>query len=330
MYKIFWLGSPFFAPSITTSECTVVQHDFKQHETFSWDDIVLHAGFTPDIVVVADKSRPPFVRGIESFPCLTVFLCIDSHIHSWYPRYAQGFDLCLVSLRDHLKLFQNMRLEDDHILWMPAFAKDHDQPLPAEPLWDVLFVGTVNKEITPKRLIFLEHLRTILGDRLHITQGDYRTLYPKGKVILNYCEHGDLNFRVFEALGCGGCLVTPAIANGQQELFCDRKHFLTYQPDNAEDAARKALTLLNTPQLRATLAAQGNAEINKAHRASHRAAAFLEALKKIDIKKTVDERCAKAASIHQQYLRFLYLLHAESSEAPAARALYLAEAKRYS
>ncbi len=330
MYTIFWLGNPFFSPALTALGCKVVHHNFCDASTFGWDDIIRLTGAPPDIVVVADKSRPPFVRGIETFPCFTVFLCVDSHIHSWYPYYAQGFDLCLVSLRDHLPLFENMRLSHDDLLWSPAFAKDHDLPATATPQWDVLFVGTVNKETTPKRSIFLKHLQSLLPGRLHITTGDYRALYPKGRVVLNYCEHGDLNFRVFEAMGCGSCLLTPDIANGQPDLFTNGVHFRTYPPNDVHAAAHIAKELLEAPdEIRTLLRQNGLQAVNSAHRATHRATKFLEQLCRTDMRQTVQKRLANAPAIHQHYLRFLYLLHAEASQGAYLRSTYLNEAQRY-
>jgi hypothetical protein len=329
MLTIFWLGSPFFAPSLSALGCNVIRHDFKGPETFGWNDIVRLAGCVPDMVVVADKSSPPFVRGIETFPCLTAFLCIDSHIHSWYPRYAQAFDICMVSLRDHLPWFRNMRLADDSVWWMPAFAKDQDLPRTMTAAWDLLFVGTVNAQTTPRRKIFLEKLREEIPGRLHVTTGSYRDLYPQGKVILNYCEHGDLNFRVFEALGCGCCLLTPAVENGQQELFRDGVHLRTYPPDDAHAAARAALDLLAADPLRRTLAENGLAAVDAGHRSRHRAQNFLEKIDKMDVQKTIDRRLQQAPAIHDRYLRLLYLLHAETSSGPYLRETYLKEACRY-
>lgn len=85
MRKLFWIGSPFFAQALRDEGWQVHAMDFQQVAVFGWDDLVREAGWEPDVVVVADKSRPPFVLGMESFPCLTVFYCVDSHIHSWYP-----------------------------------------------------------------------------------------------------------------------------------------------------------------------------------------------------------------------------------------------------
>ena len=100
--KLLWLGSPFFSGALSDCGWEVRVHNFEEIAVFAWEDLVRLAGWEPDVLVVADKSRPPFVLGMEAFPCLTLFYAVDTHIHSWYPWYAQGFDACLVTPRvDH-------------------------------------------------------------------------------------------------------------------------------------------------------------------------------------------------------------------------------------
>ncbi|MEG2171942.1 MAG: glycosyltransferase, partial [Desulfovibrionaceae bacterium] len=212
--KLFWIGSPFFAPALTACGWQIHIFNFEYMAVFTWDDLVRMAGWEPDVVVVADKSRPPFVVGMEQFPCVTVFYCVDSHIHSYYPLYAQAFDVCLVSLKDHMHTFLAKKLCAEQVWWFPAFAPDISLESAAASahtdfIWDCLFVGTVDAATNRARAEFLAALKNLVPS-LHVTHGDYRNLFPQGRILLNHCAAGDLNFRVFEAMGCGGCLLTPA------------------------------------------------------------------------------------------------------------------------
>ena len=270
MKRLLWIGSPFFSTALPDCGWELCAINFENLSVFSWADLVARAGWEPDVLVVADKSRPPFVLGIEDMPCLTVAYCVDTHIHSWLPLYAQAFDLCLVSLRDHLQFFTNKAIEKEHVHWFPAFAKDDDRPCPLEEEWDCLFVGTLNAEKTPKRMAFLQELRPFVPG-LHAVRGDYRQLLPKGRVALNHCEAGDLNFRVFEALGCGACLLTPRVGHGLLDLFQDGVHLVTYTKDDAQDAARRIGELLANPLKRSLLRTAGLAAIDARHRSRHRA-----------------------------------------------------------
>ena len=358
MHKLLWIGSPFFANDMAKCGWDLRFHNFEHTAVFHWQDLVELADGPPDVLVVADKSRPPFVLGMENFPCLTIFYCVDSHIHSYYPYYAQGFDVCLVSLRDHIERFQNLALANERIIHAPAFAKDDDLPqiepesilnniigTEVEP-WDLLFVGNVNPETTPLRKDFLDHLgQEIPG--LHVTRGDYRSLFPKAKIVLNYCELGDLNFRVFEALGCGSCLLTPMVGHGFTEIFTPGKDLFTYEMKNWEDAAAKVRWLLEHPGLRLEAAKLGQAKVNASHRAIHRAEALTNYLLNLAspanipgkpkspgysaetllFQNTTGHRLARAKAIHHKYLRFIYLLLAEQMDDPLLKKSYLAAGK---
>ena len=326
MQRIFWIGSPFFCSSLEECGWQVHYFNFEDVAVFAWQDLVRMAGWEPEVVVVADKSRPPFVLGIEDFPCLTVFYAVDSHIHSWYPHYAQAFDCCLVSLFDHQELFLGKRMHKDLVLWSPPFARNEDQPSPGTPTeWDSLFVGTVSASLTPKRAHFFEELKALVPG-LHVTRGNYRQLFPKARVLINHCEGDDLNFRVFEALGCGGCLVTPRVGHGMSELFVDGEHMVTYAQNDAADAAAKIGFLLGDRELTSYIARTGLALVNAKHRALHRAQTFTDFMCDIwmqDVQYIIDERRARAHVIREQWLRMLYLLLAEEIPYPQLQAAYL-------
>lgn len=332
MQRLLWIGSPFFANELRTCGWQdVAFYNFEDARLFDWDALTRLAGFTPDVLVVADKSRPPFVLGMEHFPCLTVFYSVDSHIHTWQPWYAQAFDICLVSLRDHLGGFAGAFLPEERIWWSPPFAQAADQPDErAEKRWDCLFVGTVSAN-TPRRAAFLQAVgRGIPG--LHVTRGSYRQLFPQGRILLNQCEHGDLNFRVFEAMACGGCLLTPRVGHGLLELFTEGEHLACYKAHDAEDALRQVAELLDAPDVMARMRSEAAMAIDKAHRARHRALAFSQRLWSLGTdgaRALVAARQARAEAICDQCLKLPYLLWASEVPSPAMRAGYLSAARGY-
>ena len=66
MRRLLWIGNPFFCRSLR--QCgwdAVATHNFETPQAYGWDDLCRLAGFTPDVLVVADKSRAPFVLGVE-------------------------------------------------------------------------------------------------------------------------------------------------------------------------------------------------------------------------------------------------------------------------
>lgn len=330
MQKILWLGAPYFASAL--KDCgweNVVTHTPATYEIYSWSDLVRIAGFEPDVLVLADLSTPPYVLGIENFPCLTVFYSVDSHIHSWHPYYAQAFDACLVSLGDHVKHFANIYLGLERILWSPAFAPEKAIPDPdARKIWNCLFVGTNDQALMPKRHAFLRDLASQTPG-LQIKSGDYTRLFPQAHVLVNQAEHGDLNFRVFEAMGCGGCLVTPRIGHGLDKMFVDGEHYVGYSQDDAGDAAYRIKFLLENPDLCEHIGKAALAEINARHRPIHRAQAFTDHLCDLAMQgadEIIRQRRSKAASICSQALSMLYLSWANELPVQSHKKAFLAAA----
>lgn len=329
--NILWIGNPFFAPAL--KDCgwkNVRLHYFRDFQVFGWDDLLDIAGFEPDVVVYGDMSTPPFILGIEDFPCMTVLYAVDTHIHSWLPFYAQGFDACMVSLRDHIPNFYGPALGRERVWWSPPHAPDETgQIQEASREWDCLFVGTCNENLMPKRFAFLKALgRKIPG--LHIETGDFRKLFPRAKVLVNHAEHGDLNFRTFEGPGCGGCLVTPQMGHGFSDIFKDGVHLLAYKPDDPDDAARKINYLLEHPDLQENMRKAALMEINAHHRASHRARAFTKNVERVfaeGIESIVEKRGKNAENLRKQCLAIPFLHWANSITDPQIKQAYLAAAR---
>jgi len=325
---VAWFGREYFAGSLAQFGWRTSIHSYHQPRVFTWEDVVAACGQVPDVLALGDRSHPPPFLGLESYPCLTVFYSVDSHIHSWHPLYAQAFDACLAGLKDDLPRFREVRLGTERVLWSPAYAPNSElMPwTPAEPEWDLLFAGTVDPETTPGRLAFLDRLREEFPG-LAVRQGDFRELFPRGRVILNVAERGDLNFRVFEALAMGKPLLTPRTGNGLLDLFVDGEDLLTYAMDDPADCAAKARWLLAHPAKAQAMARSGLAKVDAAHRAIHRARACGEFLA-ARLAAGFQERQDMARRIHKSVLRPLHLHWAEVSSDPALKEAYLRDARR--
>lgn len=325
--KIAWVGGQYFWPEVKAMGHDVTHCSLTKHPIWTWDEIVAYLGGEPDMVVYGDKSQQPPLPDIEKFPCHTVFYCIDSHIHSWYPMYAQGFDLAAVSLRDHLPRFRQ-RLDDDQVLWLPPYPIGREQP-PTDPPkkeWDLLFAGKVDPETSPKRSAFLKEL-TARFPNLEVREGVFGELFPRARVVLNYAERNDLNFRVFEALACESCLVTPEVGHGLTTLFENGTHLATYPQDNMDRLIDIVCGLLADSDRREAMAQAGLAEINAKHRAEHRAETLMKAIDRLD-DSLIEKRLAAARSIHSKYMKLVYLHWAEACGDSDLGRTYLAAATK--
>lgn len=322
MRHVCWIGNPYFCKGLEDHGWTVTFIARRKPVITTWDDVLAACGTAPDVVVLGDASLPPILAGIERWPCLTAFHCVDAHIHSWHPVYAQAFDLCSVSLKDELSKFQGSLLGEDRILWLPPWAPDDMRPRDTDREWDLLFAGTVDPETTPGRLAFLRELERRFP-ALHVTSGDFRELFPRARVVLNYCERGDLNFRVFEALGTGACLLTPEVGHGQDVLFTPGKDLFTYPADDMDALIRTAEALLADADARAHAGASGLARVDAAHRAAHRAAAYSDWLLGHDAAALVARRHQLADVLFGSVLKLLYLHFAEKTQREDLRAAWL-------
>ncbi len=320
--SLVWVGNAYFSSHLADYGIDVTRMNTRTPGV-SYDEIVEAASGPPDVVVYGDWSIPPPLTDIVSYPCLTLFFCVDSHIHSWYSFYAQAFDLLVLNLKDNLPQFLGKRLVQDDCLWMPLYAKSRDRPIVQEKTTDVLFVGTVDPETTPIRAVFLEKLGELLHG-LEVTRGDYRSLYGRARIVLNIAERGDFNFRVFEAMGCGSCLLTPHTGHGLDELFVDGKDLHCYRQNDPQHAAEVARRLLADDDLRRETETRALATIDAGHRDTHRAARLAAFVKeKLATPERVQRRLRQKQVIHDAYLKLLYLHFAEKIDDPALQALYL-------
>lgn len=317
-----WIGNPYFCESMVEQDMEIFHIPLEADRFLHWEDVVQACGAPPDIAILGDNSLPPFLADIEAWPCLTVFHCVDSHIHSWHPFYAQAFDLCSVSLKDNIPYF-SMRLPTGRVHWTPPWAPNNFGPRDTPKEWDVLFAGNVHPEKTPKRHTFLSHLKTRFP-ALHITKGDFGKLFPKARIVLNYCEMGDLNFRVFEALGTGSCLATPDVGHGQEELFTAGTDLFTYNIEDMDGLVALLEQLLEDESARDHAAQNGLAKIDAEHRESHRAEEYARWIRSFNAQAIVRERLELKAEIHRKVLKFLYLHFAKQESIPALREAYTA------
>lgn len=331
---LVWLGHPFFSRYLDELGWGCVYAPYSREKLYTWKNILeLTNGSKPDAVVVADASSPPFALNTESYPCVTVFYSVDSHIHSWHPAYAQGFDIVLATHKEHMPLFCIGRLADWQVWWTPPHTRDNDRPPVPPPAkeWELVFAGTVNEERAPERYHFLRELKERFPS-LHVTADRFSQVYPKAKLVLNESSRGELNFRVFEALGYGACLLTPDIGAELDELFVPGQELFVYPPLNVDALVALARRLLADTPLRERTASAGLAAVDARHRTSIRAKEFSEKLHSLFASGKAGELVAQRLNHHSnvpyEALRLLYLHHAETVGLEPQRRQYLEAALR--
>jgi len=327
MQNILWIGEPYFAAELENCGFENIHVLAPAGALYSWNDLVRLAGFTPELVVVADTGGAPFVLGMEDFPCLTIFYSVYSHIHAWHRLYAQGFDACIVTQGGDAAHFGGAFLNPSRIWYMPPFAPSHaDETGEYERKWDCLYL---TNPTNPGNLSFGEALCARIP-RLTARPGNPAQMYRQARIVTHHVDgHPGLDFSMFEIMASGACLVTPRVGHGMSKLFVDGEHFVQYKYNDAGDAAHHVNFLLEHPELVKYIAQKGKAEIDACHRAVHRAWTFTDHVLELatyDAQAIITERRSNASAVRLKCLSVPYVLCSRQTQG-WQRAAYMAAAR---
>jgi glycosyl transferase family 1 len=234
------------------------------------------------VVVYADASHTNFPLNLGAFDCPKVLVVGDTH-HLESPlrrmvEYASDarFDF-IVSIcnRQHLHWFTAAGFS--RVAWFPSLAVQHvPRPLQPDRKSQLGFVGQLGgRHMRRARLI--EVLRAS-GLPLAATTGSRELtadVYAASVACFNASLNGDLNFRVFEVLSAGGCLLTDRLApqSGLGLLLEEDTHYFGY--DSPEELVDKARYLLRHPERASEVARTGNMRFVESMLPSRRAADLL-------------------------------------------------------
>jgi len=265
----------------------------------------LPATFNPELLLYIDNNRPLFLTGLENSSILTAWYAIDTHLqNSWHGDCAKLFDFVFVAQKDFVNLLKNGKV-DFHVKWLPLFCKTgKDKKLLVPKEHAVSFVGNINKERNPRRAKLISALRKRIP--IYCTKGTYVDVFNKSKIVLNQSVKNDVNFRTFEALGCGSFLLTDSVSNGLSELFADKKHLVLYESNNVEQIVNFVNYYLEHDQERDNIALQGMQESSKKHTDICRAETIINTIAAVDPVQMIIKRKA-TLFLRKQYAAKMYV-----------------------
>lgn len=193
----------------------------------------------PDLIVVkADATRGNCPCNLGRFLGPKVLLVGDTH-HFTDPirvllRYAatEPFDLVVMDhTRHHGHFFQAAGFE--RTVWIPALDYAlRRRAIPEVFAHELTFVGQMGAFHPYRRHVLGTVLRAGLPLKgMRAAPEETADIYAASAVTLNCSLNGDLNLRVFEALGAGGFLITDALTpeSGLDRLFESGRHLATYR-----------------------------------------------------------------------------------------------------
>jgi len=247
--------------------------------------------FKPDAILQIDSiDKRVFFRGIEKVTIPSAFYAIDTPINEfWQKYYAHAFDRVYVD--QYVQWRRWMANGCDWIRWLPLAAdttiyypgeNERERDLP------VVFIGTVDSKLRPKRSAILFRLKRMA--ELKIIDGSGRRsetplkvadYYRHAKIVLNELLFDGINLRTFEAMACGAVVLTQR-NRGEERLFQDGRHLLTYTHKDLEDVVQEAL---ENPKLLQEISRESIKQISQNHTIKHRAVKVLADLAKLNIRK---------------------------------------------
>jgi hypothetical protein len=212
------------------------------------------------------------------------------------------FDHIFVAQKDYLSLFPAVKSS-----WLPLWASIMAPgPTLATRQHKAIFVGTMNPELNPERVKFVNALAEQAP--LTVVQGLFTHYYPDSQIVLNQTVSGDLNFRIFEALGSGALLLTEESGNGLKDLFTPGQDLATYSRGNVQEAILLINHFLQNLEQAQEIATRGHLQIQLHHRSLHRAESILKYIQSTsaeDKLHQITERLNNPLRLHGELLQFL-------------------------
>ena len=261
-------------------------------------------GFVPDCVFWCDSSNLPYFPGIEELSCVTAYYSIDTYCQIWHFGFANAFDVVFVAQKDHVALFPHDRIQ---VRWLPLFAPDAVASLPVrERDIPVSFVGNRRHPNNPGREEFLNGFRR--AQPLFIHTGAYEDIFSRSLIVLNQTACSEVNYRCFEAMGCGAALLMEYCGHGMEELFTPGMNILPlYTRNNWRQAAAITTAALAEPGRLAEIAANGHDLVMRYHLARHRAKEVTETLETLLRENAPQKRLAQL-DIRREFLSASYAM----------------------
>ena len=253
-------------------------------------EAIQETNFKPDAILQVDSlNRRVFFKGIEKFTQPMAFYAVDAPINDFWQRsYAYQFDRVWV---DQHALWRNWATAGiDWARWLPLAADTNIYHPPAEEDErdiQILFVGSLDPQLRPKRSAIIHRLRQIAD--VHVVDGggtrsvppsEVADLYRRSKIVLNELLFDGINLRTFEAMACGAVLLTEN-GRGEEMLFTDGYSLVTFNQSNLENVVQN---LLDHPSRTQHVGRAGSSLVLEKHTLARRANQVVRDLEKLHVR----------------------------------------------
>lgn len=250
----------------------VIDTDFRRDRKYLVDLLSQDAHL---MIVIKGDGIPPELIMRQRCPVVLWYPDdVFSTMHARKDVSSSGFAYDIVYSFDKDALDEYRRLGVKDARWLPfATSPSVHKRLNLPKIHDISFVGN----IYPNREILFERLKKRFNVFIKKAYMDEMVrIFNQSKIVLNLgIGKTGYNMRVFEALGCGGFLLTNEIPKGSR-IFEDKRHLVYFNDDNIEDLIDY---YLNHEDDRRRIAFFGYREVRRRHTYDHRVAKILEDIK---------------------------------------------------
>ncbi|MBW2092237.1 MAG: glycosyltransferase [Deltaproteobacteria bacterium] len=231
------------------------------------------------IILTDDLGRRVFPSGLEKTSLLKVWYAVDGPLNFfWQKEYAALFDLVLTDQKncaEKLSQFSSIKTS-----WLPVGIDTALYQGPAvSRVFDLAFVGSVDKKARPKRYQILKLLSDrysvrVAGGRQEkwVSPRDAAKLYRQARMVLNENLFDGVTTRMLEGMAAGTMLLTEKAENGLEDLFRPYQEFVPFGP---YELFEQVEYYLQNKKENERIAAQGRERVIAGHDIRHRAEKLL-------------------------------------------------------
>ncbi|MFW6225925.1 MAG: glycosyltransferase family protein, partial [bacterium] len=182
----------------------------------------------------------PFEK-ISKSKALKLYWIIDLHFRGFQPysEIVEYFDIFLHSTKSLMQKFEQLTSKQKHI-WFPNGVDDRYFTFEyTQKMYDIIFVGSN----LPQRQEAISRLQnTINLEPFFVTGQDMIDIIRETKIHFNMSISCDVNYRNFETIGLGTCLLTNYLPEMEELGFINNVNVLFYKSiEDAENQFRKSI-----------------------------------------------------------------------------------------
>jgi hypothetical protein len=227
-------------------ECFALQHGILQngHECDVWGK--RHESFnkTPDFnsydfIVLLENYEWDWVPDLSQYTKpIKLHWIIDLHCQNPYVKWSQQCDIVLNSTKSLVENYERQCPNQKHI-WFPNAVDDrYFKPRDLPKKHDIIFVGSPHNRIGIANQIGAKHFFKTGEDMLNIIS--------ETKIHFNKSIAQDVNYRCFETIGLGTCLLTNYIPEMEELGFKDGENCIFYNPRDINSCIERVRDILNS------------------------------------------------------------------------------------